>query len=124
MESPSSRRRWLLFSFAAMPLSRRRSFRRRLLPVPLGVNAELMPIDLGKIHMVVPCRLLDVREREGAIGIGHIDHLVESCHGIAHMPGIGQRLFPLLWIRKDRVGQVASLGEAAVLFVRFPGCFY
>jgi hypothetical protein len=58
-----------------------------------------------------------------AIGVGHVDHLVEPGGRVAHMRGVGQWLLPPLRNGEDRVGQVAPLGEMAVLLVRFPGCF-
>jgi hypothetical protein len=52
------------------------------------------------------------------------DHLIEAHNRIAHMAGIGQRLFALLGKCEDRVRKVASHGEPAMLFMRFPGRSY
>ena len=83
-----------------------------------------MPIRLRQIDVVILRSLLDVREGKSTIGIGHTDHLIESRDRIAHVAGIGQRLFALFWKREDRVGQIALPGEEAVPFMGFPCCFY
>jgi threonine synthase len=101
----------------------RRRLSRAFLAVLLRMNAELVPIGLGKIDVVVARGLLDVCERLGAIGIGNVDHLIETRDRIPHVRSISQGLFALLGKRKDRVRQVASGGEVAVPFVRLPGCF-
>jgi threonine synthase len=103
--------------------SRFRTLSRAFLAVRLRMNAELVPIGLGKIDVVVTRGLLDICERLGAIGIGNVDHLIETCDRIPHVRSISQRLFALLGKRKDRVRQVASGGKVAVPFVRLPGCF-
>src|SRR6516164_9129105 len=85
------------------------------------MNAELVPVRLGKIHVVVLRSLLDIRESERAIGFGHIDDLIESCHSVAHVLGVGERLFALIWKSKNAVRQVAARGEPSMLLVRSPG---
>jgi hypothetical protein len=46
---------------------------RRLLVVAVCMNADLVPVHLGKIHIVVLRSLPDIRESELSIGFGHID---------------------------------------------------
>ena len=78
-----------------------------------------MPIGLGEIDVVVVRGLLDVCERQGAIGIGNVNNLIEACDRVSHVRRIGQWFFPLLGKCKHRVRQVALRREVAVLFV---GC--
>ena len=59
----------------------------------LRMNAELVPVGLGKIDVVVARGLLDVRERHGAIGIGNVGNLIKACDCISYVRSIGQRLF-------------------------------
>jgi hypothetical protein len=77
-----------LFQFAQLTL-RLNSFSGSLFPVALRVNAELVPIRLRKIDIVVLCSLLDVREGQSSIGIGDADDLIEPRHRIAHVLCIG-----------------------------------
>jgi hypothetical protein len=101
--------------------ARFRALSRALLTVRLRISAELTPVGLGKIDVVVVRGFLDVRERHGAIGIRNVDNLIEACDRIPHMPRISQRLFPLPGERKDRVRQVALRSKTTALFVRLPG---
>src|SRR5215472_5593065 len=105
----------------AFALSRSRGLGRRLLAVALRMNPELVPVRLGKVHVVVLRRLLDIREGELSIGVRYIDDLIESRHSVAHVLGVGQRFFPLMRKGKDTVRQVAARGELPMLFVRLPG---
>jgi hypothetical protein len=91
------------------------------LAVGLRMNAELMPVGLGKIDVVEARRLLDVRESYFAVGIGYVDDLIEARDSIPDMGSVSQRLFPLLGKREHSVRQRASRGELTVLFVRLPG---
>src|SRR5215472_15019747 len=107
--------------FLAFAPSRSRGLSRRLLPVALRMNAELVPVRLGKVHVVVPRRLLNIREGELSIGVRYIDDLIESRHSVAHVLSVSQRFFPLMRKGKDTVRQVAARGEPPMLFVRLPG---
>lgn len=60
-------------------------------------------------------RLLDVRERKLAVGLGHVGHLVEPRDRVSHVPSIRQRFLPLFRKGIDAVRQVALRGEATVL---------
>ena len=102
------------------PHARFGTLSRALFAVWLRMNAELMPIGLGKIDVVVVRRLLDVCERNSAIGIGNVGNLIEARDRISHMRSIGQWLFPLLGKREDRVRQVASRCEVTMSFIRLP----
>jgi hypothetical protein len=70
-------------------LWRRRGFGGVLFPVSLRMNAEFMPVRLGKVHVVVARSLLNVRERQGPILIGNVDDLIKSCDGVAYVLFIG-----------------------------------
>src|SRR6266700_3644661 len=48
-----------------------------LFAVALRMSAELMPIGLGKIDVIMFRGFLDILERQSAIGVGRIDDLVE-----------------------------------------------
>jgi hypothetical protein len=80
--------------------ARFRALSRALFAVLLRMRSELLPTGLGKVDVVVVRSLLDVCEREGAIGIGNVDDLVEACDRISYVRSIGQWFFPLLRKRK------------------------
>ena len=86
------------------------------------MNAELMPVRLGKPDIVVLRSLLDIRESERSIGLGDIDDLIESGRSVAHVQCVGEGLLALIGKGKDAVRQVAACCEPSVLLVRFPGC--
>jgi len=106
-----------------MTLPRRDGFGSCLEPVRVGMNTELVPVCLGEIHVVVLRGLFYVGERQGPILVRDLEYLVEPCDSIAHVLGIGERLFPLFRESENVVGQVASGREMTVFLVWFPSCF-
>jgi len=60
------------------------------------MNAELVPVGLGKPHIVVLRSLLDIRESERSIGLGDIDDLIETCRRVAYVQCVGEMLFALI----------------------------
>lgn len=94
------------------------------LAVRLRMNTKLVPVGLGKIQPVVARSLLDVRERQRAVLLWHIDHLIKPDHGVAHMLGVGQWFFALPRKGKDAVREIASLGKATVPLERLPRGLY
>src|SRR6185437_6280185 len=86
----------------------------------VGMDAELVPVGFREVHPVVFCGFFDVGEGEGSIGLGDIEHLVESRYGVADVLGVGHGLLALVREGKDRVGQIASRCEIAVFFVGLP----
>jgi len=88
------------------------------------MNAELVPIGFGKIQPVILRSFLDVRERQRPVLLWHIDDLIKSCHGVAHMVGVGQWLFTLPRKREDAIGQITSLGQEAMPLERLPRRLY
>src|SRR5215469_835869 len=71
-------------------------------------SAELMPVGFGEVDLVVASGSLDVRKCQSPICVRDIDHLIESCHGVAHMLRIGERLLALTWEGENAVRQVAT----------------
>ena len=82
-----------------------------------------MPGRFRKVDAIVVCSLFDVRERQGSVGIGDVDDLIEPRHRVTHVLRVGEWLFTLLRKRVDAVGQVALHRQLSVFFVRFPGRF-
>jgi Bacterial regulatory proteins, luxR family len=68
--------------------------------------------------------LLDVRKRQGTIGIGNLDDLIEPCNGVTYVLRIGQGFFTLLRKGKDGIGQVALTRQPPMFLVRFPSGFH
>src|SRR5579863_7694119 len=84
--------------------------------------AKLVPVLLAKLDSVVLRGLLDVGERELAIGVRRVGHLVEARDGVTHVPRIGHRFLTLFRKGVDAGGQIAAHGQPAVLFVGLPSC--
>src|SRR5215469_13115444 len=84
------------------------------------MNAKLLPVGFGKIHVVVVRSLLDIRECQSSIGLRHVDHLIKSCNSVADVLCVGQGLLALMWESKDAVRQVAARAELTMLLVRLP----
>src|SRR5579863_4503600 len=74
---------------------------RAFFAVRLRVNAEFVPVSLGQVDVVELRGLLDVSEGQGAVRIGDFDNLIEARDRVPHVPGICQRLFPLLGKREN-----------------------
>jgi hypothetical protein len=90
----------------------------------LLMNSEFVPRRLRVIVVIILCGLLNVSERQGAIGIGNVDDLIKPCDGVTHVLCIGQQFFALLWKGVDGVGQVALRRKSAMFLVRFPSRFH
>src|SRR5689334_16475775 len=106
--------------------ARFRSLLRRLLTIFRGAAgarraAELVPVRLREVDAVMLGRLLDVGEGELAVLVRHADGLVEARNRVAHMARVGQGLLALLGKGEHALGQVAPLGEIAMLLMGFPG---
>jgi hypothetical protein len=67
------------------------------------MNAELMPVGLGKVDVIVLRGLLDVGEGELAIGVGDIDDLIKASDRVAHKFRVRQRLLALFGEGVDAV---------------------
>src|SRR5580704_13115350 len=76
----------LLFAVA---LSGFGSFLSSFKAVLVGMDTELVPVGFREIDAVVLRSLFDVREGQGAIGLGNIEHLIEARHGVADVLCIG-----------------------------------
>ena len=90
---------------------------------PLTMNAQFVPRRFREVHVVVACSFLDVGERQGSIGIGNVDDLIETSDRITDMLCVGQWFFTLARKCVDAVGQVALRHQPAMFLVRFPSCF-
>ena len=64
-----------------------------------------MPVGLREVDVVVLRGLLDVRERQRALVVGDVDHLIEARDRVAHVRGVGQRLLALLGKTKTVSGR-------------------
>src|ERR1700722_7455857 len=93
-------------------------------PTGMGRLAQLGPIRLGHVDVVMLGGLLDVGEGDLPVVVRNVDGLVETRNRVPDMSGGGKRLLPLLGKCKDAVRQIAPLGERAVLLVRLPSGFH
>src|SRR5579862_9423185 len=55
----------------------------------LRMNAQLMPRRFCEVDAVVLCSFLDIRERQGTLGIGNIDDLIEPGDRVTYMFCVG-----------------------------------
>src|SRR4051794_27750597 len=85
--------------------------------------AEVAPARLTDIDVVVLRRLLDVGERQLAVVVRGVLHLIEPGQRVAHVAGVGQRFLALLREGEDGVREVVLLrgGELTVRGVGLPG---
>jgi hypothetical protein len=72
--------------------------------IALRMNAELTPIRLRKVDVIVLRGLLDVCKGELAIGVRDIDDLIKASDRIPHVFCVSQRLFALFGEGVDTVG--------------------
>jgi hypothetical protein len=91
-----------------------RSSRCNPLSLTLRMNAKLVPVGLGKVHLVVVRSFLNVRECHNPVGIGDIDNLVKPRDRVAYVLSVGEGLFALLAESKDAVRQVAPSAEPTI----------
>ena len=85
--------------------------------------AKVAPRRFRGVDIVIVCSFLDVRERQGTVGIGDVDHLIEPREGVSDMLCVGQWFFTLLRKCIDTVRKVTLRREPSVFLVRFPGRF-
>src|SRR5208282_4190063 len=95
-------------AFLPMPLSGFRGFGCSLEPMRIGVNAEFVPVGLGKVYAIMLRGLFNVSRRSSPIFVRDIEHLIETGNSIAHVLCVGHRLFALLGKSEHGLGQVAS----------------
>src|SRR6185312_4879998 len=86
--------------------------------------SEIVPVIFAQFDLVVLRRLFDVCERQFAIFVAHALYLVEACHCVSHVRGIGKRLLSLLRKRIRGIRELVTVGsvEVAVRFVDLPCC--
>src|SRR5205814_7188858 len=88
--------------------------------------AQLPPVVLGHLDVVVLGGGADVRERLVAFLVRDALHLVEPCHRVTHVRRVGQRFLALAGERVRAVRQfLAVLGrQVAVPFGGLPRCLH
>lgn len=70
--------------------------------------AQLAPIRLGHVHVIVLRRSKNIRESEFAVIVRHVGDLIEASQSGPDMRGVGERLLPLFRKGEDLVGQVVA----------------